>query len=823
MTSTRYLFRRMFRSAGFSTMVIVTIALAIGINLGVFAITRSATFNSIGVPEADRLVYYTLGSGADTMPNLSGPVYEALRADGVVKDLLAWLPEQFHIQTRSGTTNTFGAIVTGNTFSVLGLKPSLGRFFNEVDDAPGGGPDGWTAVLGYTYWKTEYGAKPNVIGQIMLIDGAPVRIVGVLPKDFIGISGLQPGIMLPNHFMEVSRPGKFGFDYPGNRSWYVFGRLPQGVSIQEVQANLRAIEPLVRKQADTDGMAFPSSFFSNTPPGSLLGVKDGRHGAVSAGSSMISLVIVEGLAGSVFLFCCCNLILLFTGRAKREAQATAIRMALGARLGNEVRFAMLEATMLAAIGCLIGVPIAWGIVRGFALLVQSMIGIDVFSTVAPSPALILTAIGIVLAVGCGTGACASLWQGRNRPSLSLETGIGVTTSRTSNWIIGVEVFACILLVTLVVIGSIGFQKLANLPSGFASDGAVTATLNFAGNSHDASDATIKAEQDEKTDRILRRIEAAPGVQSTATMNMPPLGLGTTASAEVEVRGEDGALRQQRIWPASVSARYFSAIGTRIIRGRDFVAGDLAGDPVCVLGNPAVSALFHNENPLGKLVYQDGDASKNEAPVLYCRVVGVAENAHFKSMSDPADPVVYLLTKEALSTIVVRAATSGLAIQAVRNAVQAVDQDCLASGIDTIESIIERDLRMRRVITLAGGLCAGIAAMILGVGFFGILSLQVSERKREIGIQIALGANRTQVCVAVMKKLRRAVLTGLVLGSGAALFAATKLAELYNLSGGFVIGGFLGSLVLLGILLMAAASVPLRRALAVSPMECLNSE
>jgi ABC-type antimicrobial peptide transport system permease subunit len=114
-------------------------------------------------------------------------------------------------------------------------------------------------------------------------------------------------------------------------------------------------------------------------------------------------------------------------------------------------------------------------------------------------------------------------------------------------------------------------------------------------------------------------------------------------------------------------------------------------------------------------------------------------------------------------------------------------------------------------------------MILGVGFFGILSLQVSERKREIGIQIALGANRTQVCVAVMKKLRRAVLTGLVLGSGAALFAATKLAELYNLSGGFVIGGFLGSLVLLGILLMAVASVPLRRALAVSPMECLNSE
>jgi putative ABC transport system permease protein len=821
--SMRYLLRRMSRSVGFSVTIVVTIALAVGVNLGVFSITRSILFNSLGVPNAEKLLYFRLGSGADAT-SFSGPGYEALRADGTVKDLLAWKPTQFQIQTRNGMTPLFGAIVTGNTFSVLGLKPYLGRFFNESDDASGGGRDGWAAVLGYTFWKTHFEASPNVIGQTILVDGAPVHIVGVLPRNFAGMVPVLPtGILLPRHFTEVDTPGRYGFDYPGILSWYVFGRLPNGTSIQNVQANLRVIEPTFRRQADPEGTVFSSTLFSNTASGALLRVQDGRHGATSIKSSLLSLFIVEGLAGAVFLLCCCNLILLFLARARREAQATVIRMALGARRINEVSFAMLEAAVLTAAGCLISVPIIWGIVRGFALLVQSFIGIDVFSIVAPSPAFILTAIGVVLAVGCGIGACASLWQGRNQASLRLTTGAGVTAKRSKNLIISFEVFASLLLISSVIVGSIGFRKLASQPSGFAAVNAVTASLDFVGNSHGGTPETIKAEQSEKTGRILERIEAAPGVQSVATMNMPPLGGGVTASAEVEVRGEDGTMREQKIWNADVSTRYFAAIGTGIIRGRDFTKDDLAGDPVCILSNRASSALFSKDDPLGKYLYQSGDPATNTESAQYCRVVGIAEDAHFKSMSDPADPVVYLLTKGAMSTLVVRAATSELAIQAVRNAVQAVDPVALVSTIDTIETRIDADLRVQRAITISGMICAGIAAMILEVGFFGILSLQIAERRREIGIQVALGASRLQVCVSVMKKLRRALLVGLVSGSATGLLAATALAQVYSLNARFVVGGYLCSLFLLGVLLLAAAAVPLRRALTISPMECLASE
>ena len=204
-------------------------------------------------------------------------------------------------------------------------------------------------------------------------------------------------------------------------------------------------------------------------------------------------------------------------------------------------------------------------------------------------------------------------------------------------------------------------------------------------------------------------------------------------------------------------------------------------------------------------------------------MGVAEDVHFRSLSGSTDTIVYRLAKSLFPNIIVRAVNSGLAIQAVRNAVKSVAPDSLTPRIETIQEHMDDDLRLTRVIALSAALCALFSAIILSIGFFGILSLQVAERRREIGIQIALGANRSRICLSVMRKLRRSVIFGLILGSIAALFAATDVAQVYHLSAETVFAGYLGSLVLLGVLLLAAAAVPLKRALGVSPMECLASE
>jgi predicted permease len=809
----------MIRSSGFTSMVVATIALAVGVSLGVFSVTQSLLNHSLGVPNAEQILYYTLGSG-DHGHFFSGPGYEALRANAAMRDVLAWKRSQLRMKTQDSVVKLSGALVTGNTFSVFRLKPSLGGFFSENEDAPDGGRNGWSAVLGYSCWKTRFGASHNVIGRVITVEGVPVHIVGVLPPEFTGVSPqYSVEILLPRHFISVISPGEDRLANPGYFEWMVFGRLPNGTTIQVVQANLNAIETSFRQSADPGGAMFASPLFSSTAPGSLLNVRDGRLGAMLGMKALrFPLLAMKSLAFFVFLFCCCNLVLLFLGRAKREASSRVIRMSLGARVGSEVRLAAAEAVFLAAIGCMVAVPIVWLLMIVLSRIIQSVPGFRGFPTTSPSPFLLVSSMLAILTLALMASAAATIFQGSRNAGLNLRPGGNATASRSPNWIIGVEVFASILLVTIAVVDGFGFMKLVNQPSGFASGDAVVASLDLEGNaSNSAADPSIKVK------RLIEQIEQSPGVQSVGEINVLPLS-GSESRGALSVRGENGELRKQEIWPADVSVRYFSSVGTRIARGRGFVESDLAGDTVCVLSTRAASLWFSGRNPIGAYLYDSVDENpSNQAAEPYCRVIGVAEDAHLKSVSDPAEIAVYRLSKAGSPNIVVRAATSGLAMEAVRNAIQAVTPGSLTTGIDTIQAHIDDDLRVWRVVMLSGTLCALLAAIIMGVGMFGILSLQVAERRREIGIEIALGANRIQVCASVVRRLWRAVIIGLVLGTGTALPAAARLAEVYGLSIQFVVEGYLGSLAVLGVLLAASASIPLRRALIVSPMECLSSE
>ncbi|MBX6361742.1 MAG: ABC transporter permease [Acidobacterium ailaaui] len=806
MSSVRYLFRRMLRSNGFSVIVVATIALGVGINLGTLTIIRSTLFNSIGVPQANKLVYYTLGSGNSTTPNFSIPGYEALRSEGAIKDLLAWKPTFFRVQTQSATIRPMGALVTGNTFSVFRLKPYLGRFFSEDEDVAGG-KGGWVAVLGYDFWNAQMGHDPAVLGRTILIDGQAVRIVGILPQDFRGISGLAPAIVLPWHFLEVfSHPDDF--KEPGNLSWYVFGRLPDGVSIENVRANLKVIGPSFRKEADPNNRVF-ATLFPNADADHLLGVQNGQYGITSTASGILSILITETLAVIVLLFCCCNLVLLFSGRAKREAQAFAIRAALGARISDTVRFTILEAAVFTLIGLIAAVPLAWTIARLFAILAESFIGVDVFSTVAPTRSFLMISCLSVMAIGSAIGVCVSLWQTRKLSSVSLRTGTSAT-SRQPNWIIGLELFAAILLITSTLVGWTGIIRLSELPSGFAISNVVLTTVAVEN----------RDRQTEELNLVLERLRNSPGVQAAATMSIAPLS-GGTAMANVRVRTKAGTLADSRIWPVSVSLQYFSAIGTKIIQGRDFTADDLSGDPVCVVSR-RLAAAFGNDS-LGRYLYQTESDAKNRLLTPYCRIVGVAEDAHFTSMTTDPDDLVYRLSIDAQPNIIVRASSTGLAADAVRNAIRSVDPTMMNSEVEPIKQVINRDLRVRKVITMAGVFCVCVTSVILAIGFFGVLALRVSESTREIGIQIALGARRTDICLSMLRNIRRSILIGLSSGSVVALLAAGAIARTYTLSTRLLFGGYILGVILLGLLMVIAGSIPLFRAFAVSPVKCLSSE
>lgn len=781
-------------------MVMVTIALGIGVNLGIFTITKALFLNLLGVPEADRMVYYTLGTGPDTKIRLSIQQYEALRRLSVANDILAWQPKTLELRTSTEDSGLNAALVTGNTFSVLGLKPFLGHFFNEADDVEGGGKNGWTAVLGYSYWKTHWAGDSHIIGKMINLNGASVQIVGVLPPEFTGVEPFKKiDIVVPQTFEMVTDPrmwrapaGTFALAY------FVLGRLPAGISIPYVQANLKTIETSFLQAALPS--AFVRAFFPNTEPGSLLGVHDGRMGVTPYRTLRDPLSMLQGLAGAALLFCCCNLILLFFSRARRGAHATAIRLVLGARLSDQVRLATLEAAVLGGLGCLTAIPVAWATARLLSLAIQSAPGFDRFPTIAVNHFLILIAAGITLAAGSLTTAGTNLWIGAKRASVSLRETNHAIAPRSRNWIIGLEVLVSVTMVTGALISVVGFQTLSN-HSGFDGQAVMAKFMGGLFNP--------------ELDRILDRVRGSPGVQAVATANFLPLSNFGSGAETVKAYGSSGSVRELDVWPDNVSVAYFSAIGTKIVGGRDFQPDDV-GHQVCILSSNAASALFPGEDPIGKYLDEPGRL-----------VIGIAEDAHFRSMSEPPDVVMYSPVRQALlPLIIVKAATSGLAIQALRNATKGESGSIgppIVSSLAPVAVYVDRDLRLWKVITIAGTLCALFAAIILAMGFFGIMSLQVAERQREIGIRIALGGSLARVSFALLTKLGPPVVAGLALGSVGASFAAVELAELYHLNFQVAFACYLGSVALLGLLMLGAAAVPLSRALTISPVECLAVE
>ncbi len=272
MNSIGYSFRRISRSLGSSAMAIATIALAIGINLATLSVVQAILFKSLGVPQPERLINYSEGSPNDAVTSFSNEGYEALLANAAMKNILAWKYDEFRSQTVNGAEKLDGAMVSGNAFSVLGIKPEIGRFFTRAEDTPGGGKDGWVAVLGYGYWRTHFGSDPDILGHTLVINNIPVHIIGVLPREFTGVSLLnRTDIVLPRFFQAVSELSEDRLSKPGYMDWYVIGRLPPGTSMQNIQANLRVIEPAFKRLADPEGFIFTTNNYPHTSPGFLLG------------------------------------------------------------------------------------------------------------------------------------------------------------------------------------------------------------------------------------------------------------------------------------------------------------------------------------------------------------------------------------------------------------------------------------------------------------------------------------------------------------------------------------------------------------------------
>ena len=816
----KFALRQLRKSPGFTATVILTLALGIGANTAIFSLTYAILLRSLPVTNPNRLVRYTFSNGNMDIGQ-SGPSYDELRRRVTVADLMAWSSMLLTRTSKGSVKEIHGALMSGNGFAVLQLQPYIGRSFGEQDDVPGGGPHGYQALLGYDYWKNAFQENPNVLGRALTINGRAVTVIGVLPRRFRSVErGETADLVLPLSFDEVLHP-RHPRRHSVNYTWLtVLGRLRAGQSLQAARSNLAAIAPQLREATDPSHKML-GGFFASFK----YGVVDGRMGDSDLATTYRQpLLALELLAGLLLALCCANLALLLLARSSGRSHEFAVRSALGASRSTLFAHVLMEVLLLGCAGVAAGLLLGWLLAHSLvALLLEgaSAMRIDVAPNWIVFGCTTTAALLTILAAGLLPAIRAS----RTMPALDLKQAQTATKKIGGVWIVSVQIaLSLVLTASAFWLGST-FLHLFLKNSGFQPKHVVFA--NFGG-----WDTTIPpAQATQKKQEIFTRIEHTPGIQAATWMNVPPLENAWTGSSYV-ARDRHGAVHlDMEIWTEVVNADYFAALGTRILEGRGFTQHDQGTGAVCILSASAAAHFFPGEDALGKTIYSaSGDSpqaiAKSFDPKNACRVVGIAQDAHFSSLKDAPQRAVYRLTPAGEvggSTLVVRASDTAAAIREIRSIAHSVSPTSAAPQTTLFTQMVETSLRQERLLVRLSMGFSALALLLTGVGIFGILARRVTERTREIGIRMAFGAPRSAVLRLVVSSVAIQVGAGLFLGViGSVAMGRALGALLYGTTPGSV-GIYLGSVAAILLICALAALIPARRAASVDPMQALRAE
>jgi predicted permease len=819
----RYGARMLRKNPGFALVAVLTLALGIGANTAIFTLTYAVILKSLPVPNPQQLVRYTFRSGTQDL-GLSGPLYDALRKhEDSTQDLLAWSSADLAVQQDGTVTNVKGALMSGNGFRVLELQPRLGRLFGEPDDQTAGGPGGYQALLSHAYWKDHFHADPNVLGKSLDINGKAVTVVGVLPEGFEGlVVGQRTDIVLPLVFEEVLNAPHPLRHVPGSFWLTVIGRLKPGVSLQNAQANLLATQNSVREEADSSRKLL-SGFFAAF----RVGIESGRSGRsflrLTYGRP---LIVLEILVGLVLLLCCANTALLILARVSNRVREFAVRSALGAPRARLFRQVMSEVALLVFCGLVAGIAFGWAAAKSLVAMLAA-IGQPPPLDVVPQAAVLAFTARISVFAALAAGAWPALRASRVAPMLRLKDGgTGSTSKALGKWIVPLQVAVSVVLLAAASLLGASFLHLLLEDSGFRSEGLVLAEVDLSSSKATPTVATRKAQQ------IIEVLLNAPGVDAAAVMSSPPLHGWWSAGHYYSLDHLGASHIDLQTWPKEVSADYFPAIGTPILKGRGFAHADLNGAPVCVLSTSAAQYFFPGEEAIGRFVYAGGedralDVKAPADPKDTCQVIGIAADARFQSLREPAQRAIYhVIPQSEIGNdffIVVRGRSVALSTSAIRDAVRKSALEAPEPTVFTFNQLLAEHLRQERMLMALSACFAGVALLLTALGLYGLLSRNVVIRKKEIGLRLALGAQPRDALVLVLWQGLRLVILGSVLGSLAAFGAARLLRSL--LLGVQSDNPFLliAAVAALFIVALAASCIPAWRASRVGPMEALRYE
>ena len=796
----RFGLRMLRRNPAFTVVAVATLALGIGANTAIFTVIDAVLLRPLPFPEPDRVVWVTElmpQSGRDTVLT---PEFAAWEKAQNVFDQLGAFSVTRGINLAAGThpERILAGHVTRSFFPALGIEPARGRTFLPEEDQPG---HNHVAVISYDLWQGYFASDPNILGKSVILDGASYSVIGVMPRRFFHPSSAGVGVWLP----EALPPGS---ERPGTSMGIVsvIGRLKPGVSVGRAQAALEVIARRMDNQYPPPWSRYHASAHARVIPLHDWLTRDVRP----------ALYIMLGAVGLVLLIACANVANLLLARAVSREKEIAIRAAIGAGRSRLVRQTLNESTLLAVCGSALGlllVPLLATILRSY--VPESLPG---------HLALDFQVLGLTLVCALATGILFGLAPVFAASKLRLTDSLKESTghfgeSKThrrlrSGLLVAQLGFSLVLLVGAGLLVK-SFLQLLKVNSGIDPHNVLTAEVWLA-----PENIYNPVRQREFFQQVLERARMIPGVQfAGATTEMPftmfnALGNGLRAEGQPK-----SAERDALFCFGAVSPDYFRAMGIKLLSGRFFNERDTeSAPPVVILDQSLARALFPSQYAVGKRILMEDS---------WRTVVGVVGDTHHLGLSEKVTPELYtsyLQGPSGFMDLVLRTSSDPLNyVPALRNAVLTLDKSLPLADVKTMEQREGESLSTRRERLLLLGTFATLALLIAATGVYGVTAYSVMRRTHEIGVRLAMGAQRRDVMRMMMAQGLRTILLGIGVGIAGALGLSRGLTSfLYNTPANDPLTFGLVSLLLGGIACLAIY-VPARRATKVNPIVALRYE
>jgi len=794
----RYGFRLLIQNPGFTAVAVLTLGLGIGANTAIFSVVNAVLLKPLSYANADRLVMAwenNLGKGWSSFAVSPANYLDWQKQNHVFDPLVAFMGTGFVLTGQGEPEQLYGMLATDGVFRLTGVEPALGRGFRPEEFEAG---KNRVVVLGHALWQRRFEGSPEVLGKPVTFSGESYTVIGVMPKGFRipqGADLLAPMTLTPDML-----------SHRGSHYLVAMGRLKPGVTVQQAQADIGGIATALAKQYPDSNTGWNAN---------LVPLFEATVGEVRP-----ALLALFAAVGFVLLIACGNVTNLLLARGASRQKEIALRAALGAGRIRIVRQLLTESLLLSLAGGAIGLLVGeWGVELLRALQpanLPRMQELGINSTV------LLFTFGVSLATGLVFGSAPALLISRSRLSETLKEGGRGSGSGGRHRLRGALVIAQVALSLVLLVGAglqiRSFLHLMEVDPGFDSKNVLTMGVSLPDSKY--------AEGDQRrafTQQTLENLKVLPGVKSAAVVSTIPLGDGDLIYSLV-VEGRPPAPQGQE--PSanwySVSPDYFQTMRIPLVKGRVFSDhDDSAAKRVAVINESLARRIFPGEDPIGKQIRMGIDSKTVR------EIVGIVKDVKHYGLESkftmqmyepyrqqPTNTMVYLLRTETDPASLASAA---------RRVIFSLDKDQPVSEASTLEDLVSASASQRRFNTLLIGFFAVVALVLAAVGIYGVVAYSVAQRTHEIGVRMALGAQKRDVFSLILRQGMLLVVAGVALGLAGAMALTRLISQLLFDVSALDAATFVSTSLLLAAVALFACYLPARRAARVDPMVALHYE